>query len=81
MLLTSQVGGLDYRRRTVSEDRRRVYGCEAQIFTVSLNGAKIYLHRFKVQLQNSDVPRSTLSTEYALRIPQKTPPWQSSPMR
>src|SRR5450759_4418674 len=33
------VGGLDYRRRTVSEDRRRVLGSEVQIFTVSLNGA------------------------------------------
>src|SRR5580700_9191970 len=35
------VTGLDYRRRTVSEDRRRVYGCEVQVFTVSLNGANI----------------------------------------
>jgi hypothetical protein len=35
------VMGLDYRRRTVSEGRRRVYGCEVQIFTVSLDGAKI----------------------------------------
>jgi hypothetical protein len=35
------VGGLDYRRRTVSEDRRRVKASEVQIFTVSLNGANI----------------------------------------
>jgi hypothetical protein len=36
------VGGfVDYRRRTVSEDQRRVCGSEVQIFTVSLNGAKI----------------------------------------
>src|ERR1017187_8927464 len=35
------VGGLDYRRRTVSEDRRREKGRETKIFTVSLNGANI----------------------------------------
>src|ERR1700691_334922 len=40
---------LDYRRRTVSEGRRRVYGTEPQIFTVSLSGANIYLHRSRVQ--------------------------------
>jgi hypothetical protein len=37
--LPPRVGGLDYRRRTVSEGRRRVEGNEVQIFTVSLNGA------------------------------------------
>ena len=41
VLLFQMVMGLDYRRRTVSEDRRRVYGCEGQIFTVSPNGANI----------------------------------------
>src|ERR1019366_4629522 len=33
--------GLDCRRRTVSEDQRRVGGSEVQIFTVSLDGANI----------------------------------------
>src|ERR1039458_1981014 len=36
--------GLNYRRRTVSEVRRRVYGSEVQIFTVSLNGANIFIY-------------------------------------
>jgi predicted secreted protein len=35
---------VDYRRRTVSEDRRRVQGTEVQVFTVSLNGANIFIY-------------------------------------
>jgi hypothetical protein len=39
-----RVGGLGYRRRTVSEDRRKVQGSEVQIFTGSLNGAMIFIY-------------------------------------
>ena len=54
--------GLDYRRRTVSENRRRIWGAEVQIFTVSLNGAKIYLHRFKSNPATA-CTKATLTTE------------------
>ena len=58
---------LDYRRRTVSEDRRRVLGSEVQIFTVSLNGAKMLstpIHSLNVMKAEKNAPANGQSVQF-----------------